>query len=117
MLLHGASLTKEHGVTEVHNMTSQPECSESTEIRRSDLIPSSSRHVLSACCKLLSCPGQVPMGAHSSSTKKEGGAVTQRKSLNGSTIPAQGPTPNVQEGTKSTCIVASSVLPKKRTES
>ena len=41
-------------------------------------------------------PEQVLMGAHSSSAKIWGWAVTQRKCLNGSTIPEQGPTPDVK---------------------
>ena len=44
------------------------------------------------------CPGQVPMGAHSSSAKNWGWAVTQRKCLNGSTTctPVKGPTPDAK---------------------
>ena len=38
------------------------------------------------------CPGQVPLGTRSSSTKNWGWAVTRRRSLNGLTIPTQGPT-------------------------
>ena len=38
------------------------------------------------------CPEQAPMGAHSSSVKIWGWAVTWRTRLNGSTIPMQGPT-------------------------
>ena len=41
---------------------------------------------------VLYCPGQVPMGTRSSSAKNWGWTVTRRRSLNGSTIPTQGPT-------------------------
>ena len=57
------------------------------------------------------CPGQVPMGTHSSSVKIWSWAVTQRTWLNGSTIPMQGPTLEVScHGTKSTCIVGLSTI-------
>ena len=42
------------------------------------------------------CSKQALMGARSSSVKNWGWAVTQRMSLNGSTIPVQGPTPDVK---------------------
>ena len=40
------------------------------------------------------CLEQVPMSACSSSAKISGWAVTQKRCLNGSTIPMQGPTPD-----------------------
>ena len=42
------------------------------------------------------CPEQAPMGARSSSAKNWWWAVTQRRCLNGSTNPVQGPTPDAQ---------------------
>ena len=42
------------------------------------------------------CSEQAPMGSRSSSSKIWGWAVTQRKCLNGSTIPEQGPTPDAK---------------------
>ena len=41
-------------------------------------------------------PGQVPMGARSSSAKIWVWTFAQRRCLNGSTIPPQGPTPDVK---------------------
>ena len=43
---------------------------------------------------VLYCPGQVPMGTCNSSGKNRGWAVARRRGLNGSSIPAQGPTPD-----------------------
>ena len=65
--------------------------------------------VISICTNVLYCPGQAPMGAHSSSAKIWGWVVTRRRCLNGSTITAQGPTPDAKLG-QSTCTVGSSVL-------
>ena len=45
---------------------------------------------ISICTNVLYCPGQAPMGAHSSSTKIWGWVVTQRRCR--STISTQGPT-------------------------
>ena len=55
------------------------------------------------------------MGTHSSSTKNQGWAVAQRRCLNGSTIPAQGPTLDAKlaasgQGTELTCIIVLSML-------
>ena len=52
------------------------------------------------------CPEQESMGAHSSSVKIWGWAVTQRTCLSGSTIPMQVSC----HGTEWTCIVGSSVI-------
>ena len=60
-------------------------------------------------------PEQALMGARSSSTKIWGWAVTQRKCLNGSTIPEQGPTSDAKlaamHGAELICIVGSSGQP------
>ena len=51
---------------------------------------------ISICTNVLYCPGQAPMGTHSSSTKIWAWVVTQRRCLNVSTISMQGPTPDVK---------------------
>ena len=51
------------------------------------------------------------MGAHSSSVKIWGWAVTQRKCLNGSTIPVQGPTLDAKLAPMGQNQLASSVRP------
>ena len=48
------------------------------------------------CHHIPYCPGQVPMGAHSSSAKIWVWTFAQRRCLNGSTIPLQGPTLDVK---------------------
>ena len=58
---------------------------------------------------VLYCPKQVSMGARSSSTKIWGWVVTQRKCLNGSTIPEQGPTPDATLAAMGSNRLASSV--------
>ena len=56
------------------------------------------------------CPKQAPMGTRSSSAKKWGWAVTQKRCLNGSTIPMQGPIPDAKLAARVYRIIASSVL-------
>ena len=53
----------------------------------------------------------MPMGAHSSSAKIWGWAVTRRKCLNGSTILEQGPTPDAKLAAMGPNRLASSVHP------
>ena len=55
------------------------------------------------------CPRQAPMGARSSSTKIWRWAVTRRRCLNGSTIPAQEPTLDVKLAAMGLNWLASSV--------
>ena len=57
------------------------------------------------------CPEQAPMNARSSSSKIWGWAVTQRKCLNGSTIPEQGLTPDTKLAAMGLNRLASSVRP------
>ena len=57
------------------------------------------------------CPEQAPMGTRSSSTKIWGWAVTRRMCLNGSTIPEQGPTPDVKLAAMGPNWLSSSVRP------
>ena len=75
------------------------------------LTPNFSKFTVTTCCMCFLLPEQVPMGARSSSTNIWGWAVTRGTCLNDSTITTQGPTPDAScHGTKSTCIVGSSVI-------
>ena len=71
-------------------------------------------HIMKIMLFILNTSVHTPMGARSSSA---GWVVTQRRCLNGSTIPVQGPTLDAKLAARVYCIVSSPVLRQSQPDS